>query len=377
MDKHVAFAVCTPGIEEVLHGELVGLGIRRCRVRQGGVEFPATTRQLYAANVWLRTATRVVVRVASFRARRFDHLEREAARVEWDRWLDPTRPVRFRVTSTASRLYHTDAISQRLHRFAPRLATDEPAEDQQLVVVRVDHDEVTLSVDSSGVALHKRGWRTEIGKAPLRETLAAALLLAAPYEGSALVDPFCGSGTIPIEAAQLACGLAPGRMRDFAFQSWPSFQPGTWASVRAELRPPAAPTEAVAIIGSDRDAGVVEQAAANAERAGLASRVRFERRALSDVEAPAGAPGWLVTNPPYGGRASAGADLRNLFARFGQVVADRFAGWDVGVLTADPRLPGHTGLPFTRRLRTTNGGIPVSFWLRDDGPGRVRRGGAG
>jgi putative N6-adenine-specific DNA methylase len=366
--RHHAFAVCTPGLEAVLQAELGAIGVRQPKTRRGGVEFSATTRQLYAANVGLRTATRVVVRASSFRARSFDELERDAASVPWDRWLTADRAVRFRVTSRSSRLYHTEAIADRLRRVtAPFAAGPAPASDaehEQLVVGRVDHDVVTISIDSSGVPLYKRGWRVDTGKAPLRETLAAALLLATPYEGGSLLDPFCGSGTIAIEAALLARGLAPGRARTFAFEAWPSFEPGTWASVRAGIdgkgdAGPPAPT--LGIMGTDRDAGVIDQAVANAERAGVADLVRFERRSVSEVEPPHEQPGWIITNPPYGGRASSGADLRNLFARFGQVVTERFGDWHVGVLTADPRLAGHTGLSFDTRLRTSNGGIPVSF----------------
>jgi putative N6-adenine-specific DNA methylase len=376
--RHRAFAVCTPGLEGILAGELTSLGITSARTTRGGVEFNVTNRQLYLANVWLRTATRVVVRIGDFDARQFDELERRAAAIAWDRWVAPDSPVEFRVHSSGSRLYHTDAIAERLGRVVPGrpapsggdAAGPDPADDEsppaQLVVVRVRRDRFTISVDSSGLPLHKRGWRTATAKAPLRETLAAALLLAVGWNGDTpLVDPFCGSGTIPIEAALLGAGVAPGRGRSFAFQRWPAFEPGAWASVAAGIDPVEAggtgTNRTVAIVGHDRDAGAVESARANAERAGVSGLVSFSQAPISDLDAPPGGPGWLICNPPYGTRLSTGHDLRNLFATVGKVAARSLPGWGVGLLVADTRSAAHSGLALTECLHTTNGGLPVRF----------------
>jgi putative N6-adenine-specific DNA methylase len=366
-------------VEQLARAELARLGLRPGRTVPGGVELAATTRQLYVANVWMRTATRVLVRLGSFEARTFAELETRAGTLPWDRYLDG-RPATYRVTSTASELHHTDAVAQRVARAsgsaqARTTPPDSPGRDgaphdegaplAPLVVVRVVRDQVTVSVDASGEPLYKRGWRQAVAKAPLREALAAAALAATGWDGSTpLVDPFCGSGTIPIEAALLASGMAPGAQRSFAFQAWPSFEPGTWASVRAGLT--AVPTETsppAPIVGSDRDAGAVDAARANAERAGVSHLVRFERAAVSDVGPPTwadgpGGPGWVLTNPPYGARVG-GPDLRDLYARLGQVLGARFAGWRVGLLVADPVLAGHAGVRAEELLRTSNGGIPV------------------
>jgi putative N6-adenine-specific DNA methylase len=359
-----------PGLEDLTAGELRSLGVDRVRPSRGGVEFVATTRQLYASNVWLRTATRVVVRVGEFTARRFDDLERQARHLDWERFVAPRASVDLRVSSSASRLFHTGAIAERLQRTIPDAVpsagrpedkSPEATSPDLLVIVRLHRDRVTISVDSSGQPLHKRGWRADVGKAPLRETLAAGLLLAAGWSGAApLVDPFCGSGTIPIEAALLAGGAPPGAHRAFAFQRWPGFEPGTWASVRATVGDIPASIE-VPIVGSDRDAGAVERSQANAERAGVAHLVEWRRASISDVVAPAGGPGWLVSNPPYGARLSAGDDLRDLYARLGAVCRQALPGWSVGLLVADPRLAGHTRLDLHERLRTSNGGLRVRF----------------
>jgi putative N6-adenine-specific DNA methylase len=366
---HRCLAVCPPGIEEICAAELSGLGVRIRRTFRGGVEFGASDRQLYAANLWSRTTTRIVERVAAFTASTFADLERGLAAVAWDRWIPAGATPAVRVSSTASRLYHTGAVAERV---AAAIGTG-PGE-APLVVLRLVHDRVMVSVDSSGEPLHRRGWRRQTAKAPLRETLAAAMILASGWDAtSPLVDPLCGSGTIAVEAALLATGRPPGEGRRFAFEDWPSFAPGTWASVSGGERTVAG--DVPAIVASDRDAGAVEAAAGNAERAGVSALVQIGQRPLADVRPPPGGPGWVLTNPPYGKRVG-GADLRALYAQLGSVVAARFEGWTTGILAADRRLAGHTGLDLSEVLRTDNGGIPVRFLLgplRSNGDGHLDR----
>lgn len=356
-----AFAQCAPGLEDLVAGELDRLGIRPGGREPGGVSFQPTTRQLYAANLWLRTATRVLVRRASFRAESFAALERAAEALAWDEWLRAeTRPV-FRVSSTRSRLYHTDAVAERLQRVVGIGPPDAP---EQLVTVRLVADRLTVSVDSSGDRLHRRGWRLATAKAPLRETLAAAMLIAAGWDGqSPLADPLCGSGTIAIEAALAARGLPPGGGRSFAFQRWPSFQPGTWASVTGDAKRRAKPAgSGPPILAADRDAGAIAATRANAERAGVAEDVDIRLAALSTLQPPAdSAPGLLLSNPPYGGRVKGGPDLRDLYAAIGRLQRSRLIEWRVGLLVADRSLAAQTGLDLEERLRTTNGGIPVQL----------------
>jgi len=360
--RHQCFAVCAPGIEHLVVRELRSLGVRRVRPLHGGVTYDATTRQLYASNVWLRTATRVLERVARFRAPDFAHLERAAADIPWDAWLTSDRPASFRVTTTGSRLYHTGAIEERLQR-AIGNRDGSTAADPQLMVVRVVRDEVTVSVDTSGQPLYKRGWRQETTRASMRETLAAAMLLEAGWDATQpLLDPFSGSGTIAIEAALLATDRAPGERRDFAFEQWPSFQPGTWASVRSDLVRPSTPKSPTPrIIATDRDEGAVSIAAQNATRAGVTHMIDIRRASVSEMFGPPDIVGWVVTDPPYGRRVSKGADRRDLFARFGDVARMNLAGWNVGLLVDDLRLVGHAHLELSERFRTDNGGIPVRY----------------
>jgi putative N6-adenine-specific DNA methylase len=362
-------AVCAPGLERLLAGELGGLGVHRPRPIHGGVEFAASTRQLYAANVWLRTASRIVVRAARFRAASFAELERRAAELDVSPWIGPGTEPTFRVTSHGSRLYHTAAIAERLGRVLGG-GTGRSGQTQ-MVVVRVARDVVTLSVDSSGEHLHRRGWRLAPAKAPLRETLAAAMVLASGWDGATpFVDPLCGSGTVAIEAALLAAGRAPGAARGFAFEGWPSFQPGTWASVREDVRQAevaAAGRPQPLILAADRDEGAVRTATENAARAGVGAAIEVRASPLAaTLAALPSPPGWLVTNPPYGARVG-GADLRDLYATLG-----RATGWHIGLLAADTALARHAGVPLTERFRTTNGGIPVTF-LATAAPVRARR----
>jgi putative N6-adenine-specific DNA methylase len=355
----------------VCAAELTEQGVRIRRTFRGGVEFGASDRQLYTANLWTRTATRIVVRVAAFTASSFAELDAALAEVAWEHWMAPGTQPSVRVSSTASRLYHTGAVAERVAASMGTVPGEGP-----LVVLRLVHDRVMVSVDSSGEPLHRRGWRLQTAKAPLRETLAAAAVLAGGWDATApLVDPFCGSGTIAIEAALIAAGRPPGGGRPFAFQSWPSFAPGTWASVVGAPRTPGPPPSP--IVAADRDAGAVEATRANAARAGVASLVEARRASVSELVPPPGGPGWLVTNPPYG-RRTGGGDLRDLYARLGAVVSERFGGWHVGLL-ADGRLAASTGLALSPAFSTDNGGIPVRLLTGGPRPpgSPVRSGGDG
>ncbi|HSU14515.1 hypothetical protein [Longimicrobium sp.] len=372
------FAITAPGLEAICAAELRALGISAAP-EPGGVAWEGGADDLMRASLWLRTASRVVVRAATFRARSFIELERHARRVPWGRWVAKGRPVRLRVTSKKSKLYHEGAIAERILGFiddrvggigaasAEKGPEDEAAEatDAQLFVVRVARDEVTISADASGALLHLRGYRQAVAKAPLRETMAAAMLLGSGWRGdSPLVDPMCGSGTIPIEAALIARNVAPGlasadrQPRAFAFTAWPGFDAEAWARVVAGAREAERPSPPVAIQGSDRDAGAIEAAAANAGRAGVADDVGFDVRPVSAIEPPEG-PGLLIANPPYGVRVGETDALRNLYAALGRVARAKCPGWTVALLSADRKLEGQVGLPFAEVFRTSNGGIPV------------------
>ncbi|MGA9836698.1 MAG: THUMP domain-containing protein [Gemmatimonadaceae bacterium] len=370
---YACFAIAAPGLEPLVAAELVALGEAAC-VEEGGVSWSGDAMSLVRANLWLRTASRVVVRAGEFKARAFYELERYARRIPWERFVTAGGAVRFRVTCRKSRLYHSDAVAQRFaaaieHRLgaasaftARETADDEDAEAtarEQMFVVRLVHDVCTVSADSSGALLHLRGYRQAVAKAPLRETLAAALLLAADWRGTIpLVDPLCGSGTIPIEAALMARDIAPGLRRQFACAAWPGFPREVVARVLAEAEARVRPGASVAILGSDRDAGAIDAARANAERAGVANDVAFSVRAISAIEPPAG-PGLVAANPPYGVRVGERHEIRNLYAQLGHVLRRRCAGWRVALFSPDAQLTAQIGFPMQCAAATTNGGIPV------------------
>ncbi len=358
---HACHVACAPGTEIWTRAELDALGVAVRAVEPGSVDVEATVAQLYAMNLRLRTATRVTWRLASFVARSFAELEKHAANVAWDAVLPGGAAAHFRVTARASKLYHERAIAERLLRAcgAPEAASDDEEDDgAQSFVVRVLHDQVTISADSSGALLHRRGYRLATAKAPLRETLAASLLMAAGYDGSQpLVDPLCGSGTIPIEAALIARRIAPGRGRSFAFEKWPSHEAAVWREVRAAAEAEQVTTAAAPIVGSDRDAGAIAAACANAERAGVSNDITFAQCALSASPIPAAPRGCLVTNPPYGIRIGERAPLRNLYAQLGKVVRTRCPEWTVTLLSAHTSYETETRLPFASLALVNNGGL--------------------
>lgn len=365
------FATTAPGLEPILAAEVVALGLAPLDTEPGGITFEGGWRELCRANLHLRTASRILARVDAFKAAHFAELEKAAARVDWGRWVPEGGAVHFRITSRKSRLYHQKAIADRLEdavrravpgtRAIRRTGELEVADGVQQFVVRLAYDQCTLSADSSGDLLHLRGYRQAVARAPLRETLAAAMLLGVPWDpATPLLDPMCGSGTIPIEAARLARRIPPGWDRRFAFEHWRDFDAAAWAAVRAQAGQGILPRVPAPIHASDRDAGAVEAARDNAARAGVLEDLDITQCALSAVEPPPG-PGLLLTNPPYGLRIGEATRLRDLYARLGQLLDGPLADWRLGMLIANPRLGAQLGRPLETRWVTSNGGIRV--WL--------------
>lgn len=355
-----AFVVCAPGLEQLVLDEVVKCGVRPASATHGGVHCVVTWPQLWALNLKSRIATRVLVRLARFRADGFDTLEAGLARIDWSAHL-PVGGVTVSAASDAkSGLFHTGAIEERVA--AHVRETTGRGEGDQALLVRVQHDVVTVSLDSSGAPLHKRGYRGVAGKAPLRETLAAALIAASGWDArSPLVDPFCGSGTLLVEAALKARRMAPGRHRQFQFMSWPSFDDAAWQRLLkgadADVIDRCPP-----LLGSDRDAGAIDATLDNAASAGVEGSLEVVRRSVSELVLPKGRPGWVVTNPPYGTRVGgeSGTDLRDLFARFGAVLASQGRGWHVAVLASRETPVAQMHLPLAPSMSFSNGGIDVA-----------------
>jgi len=369
------FAVSPPGLESITQHELFNLGINHPRAVSGGVEFEGFLNHLYRVNLWSRTASRVLVRVAEFEAKSFAELERKAEKVEWGKFLKGGITVNVRATCHKSKLYHSDGVAERIANAIKSQVGEKPKPQtqnsnlqspistlqSQLVVVRLDHDHCTISLDSSGDHLHQRGYRLETAKAPLRENIAAALLLQEKYDPSLpLIDPFCGSGTFPIEAAMIARKIAPGLNRKFSFTHWKNFETQVWGDLLREAREKVDTKIAPQIFASDRDAGAIEAATANAGRAGVAEMIQWRVCAFSSIEPPKD-QGLMISNLPYGKRVGEDSDLRNLYAQLEKVAREKLKGWRLALLTDDPQKIKAAALDLNITLKTENGGVRVAL----------------
>jgi len=378
------FVASAPGLEPLLEAELAALGVEEATAVPGGVSCFGDLATIYRINLGSALGLRVLVHIAEFFARDFRKLERVAGALEWERWLAPERGVRVRAHAKRSRLYHTSGIAERIERGIEqrskgklRLRADEAQgpgggelgegrREPTLIQVRLVRDRCTISVDTTGTLLHKRGWREQTGKAPLREDIARALLNASGWTpGMALVDPVAGSGTLVIEAATIAAGLPPGYGRTFSFMDQPEFDRALFEGIREQLRRPAVASEAT-LIACERDAGAIEAAQANAERAGVRDRIVFLERSVGDAEAMPFAecgPGVaLLANPPWGLRTGDPARLRNLYASLGQLAERLPKPVRIGLVTNETSLAKATKLPLTRAVATDQGGVKISLW---------------
>ena len=381
------FVACAPGLEDLLRAEVLKLlGPRKkCEIVPGGVELTGDERAMMRLNLELSLASSVRLRIGEVTAKRFDAFVRKVSRLPFERYLKPGAELTVRATSRHSRLYHSGAIAERVadaiqihfgstsggkapaEARAPVEATGDEATGDEgtatIVHARFVDDVCTLSVDTSGAPLHRRGYRLESALAPLREDLARALVVASAWSGAApLVDPLCGAGTLVIEAAMMARRLAPGRGRRFAFMDSPLFDAEAFAEICASADARALSSLPFALVGSDRDPGAIAAATANAERAGVAADVRFVHASLSDApahwpELKAGSA--LVSNMPFGQRVSRGKTLVALHQRLGSVVAALPERPAVGLLVADRKLAYVTGLDLHPAFHTKHGGIAV------------------
>lgn len=373
------FAACLPGLEPLLATELRALDARSVTERQGGVAYEGDATLLIRSNLELGLASHVLLRLERFPARGFAELVRKVARMPWSRTLHPGAPLDVHVAARQSRLYHTGAIEERIRTgigealgVAPPAPPDDPKGPVARLHVRMFRDECTLSLDTSGEPLHRRGWRLETGKAPLREDLARALVLTSGWDRrSPLLDPFCGSGTVVVEAALLAMDRAPGLDRSFALEATRVVDPASVRVLRDAARERAVDRPPAPLVGTDRNPAVVDAALANAERAGVEGVV-FSRAAISDapwLSAPGDAPpsGAIVTNPPFGKRvrgrgrrqASARQGLVNLYQTFGAAVRALPDAWTVTLLTTDRRLAHKVGHDLRTAFLTRHGGLKV------------------
>ncbi len=372
------FLVVPPGLEDLAKTEIADEMQNKKLVYQPLQEeltFEVDLQNLLNANIHLRIPNRILIRLGDFRATNFPELVKKASRLNWEDYLSPNTSISIRTTCKKSKLYHSDAVSQRIHsaiqdRIHQKVnlqkinLEDESENNVQIIVVRIIDDQVEISIDSSGTPLYKRGYRLAVTKAPLRENLAAAMLLASKWNRQdALIDPFCGSGTIPIEAALMKKNLPPGNSRNFIMEQWPIFKKKMKILTRFQLVENTSVGE-INIFGSDRDAGAIKISGENCQRANVSGTIQWSINAISDMPRFS-QPGWIVTNPPYGERISANTDLRNLYAQFGNILRKEYAGWKVLFLCSDPNLIYQTQLDVKPIIHFSNGGINVKGYFSE------------
>jgi putative N6-adenine-specific DNA methylase len=368
------FVVTPPGLEPLCQRELMGLGIPPGDIvlRKGGLAFTGRLTACYQANLMCRTAGHILMRLQSFTARHFDALEKHARAIPWELYLSTTTALEVRVSAHQSRLYHSDAVAERIfsavkERLASGLpddagpiASEVPA---QRIWARLHKDRVTLSLDSSGDHLHKRGLKTHGGPAPLRETLAAAAMLLAGYDGSGILcDPMCGSGTFAVEAAMMVKRIPPGWYRTFAFMEWPAFRPAHWDYLRHQAAPRSNPLAAPLIYAADRSRTAVEQLAALLQGSDIEDAIDLQKKDFFGFTPPplGSHRGVIALNPPYGRRLGQAAATPRLVGEILHKLQRDFRGWQIILVLPEKRLLYQ--VPFTfKSHHTMHGGRPI--WL--------------
>ena len=425
MNQLQLFLPCAAGVEEMLRTEVAAITRRAVgdvRQQRGGVSLEATWRDALCLNLHSRLAQRVLVQLFHAQYRNEQDLYRVAGEVAWEIWFTPRQSIKVEVTAQHSPLTSLNFAALKIKdavcdRFRAKAGGVRPDVDTQWPDVRIHAhlttDELFLYIDTSGEALFKRGWREDKGEAPLKETLAAALIAAsgwADHTELPLYDPCCGSGTIAIEAAQIACHIAPGMLRRFAFEKMLPFQAHVWEGIRMDAQRaqcPAGPL--VTVYGSDVAHRMVDFAQRNAQRAGVAAAIEFRGGDALQRMPPSATPGVMLVNPPYGERIAAAGfagnpqgrrvavareddgDARSPVGReaaqvdgggefFAQLAAHwkkNYAGWTAWVLTPDLKLPGKMRLKESRRVPMWNGPIECRLFRFDMVKGSARSGMSG
>jgi 23S rRNA (guanine2445-N2)-methyltransferase / 23S rRNA (guanine2069-N7)-methyltransferase len=371
------FATTARGMEDLLAAELHDCGAEGVETIRAGVAFHGPLAVAYRACLWSRVASRVLLPLASFRAATPQALYDRVRRIHWHEHLGPKQTLAVDCTSSESQIDHShfgalktkDAIVDQIRDKAGTRPSIDVRRPDVRVNVYLYRDEATVSIDLSGDSLHRRGYREARGVAPLKENVAAAMLLLAGWPqlaraGAPFVDPMCGSGTLPIEAALIAADIAPGALRShYGFLGWRGHDAALWKRLQQEARDGVVrdKKQLPRILGYDDSARAIEAALANVERAGLRGTVHIEKRAWSRCEAPPGIEGetrgLLAANPPYGTRLGDAKELVALYAELGDVLRHRFLGWKAMILTGNARLAKSIGLRPSRRHILYNGAI--------------------
>jgi len=385
-DAQQFFATAPRGLSDLLARELSALGASDVRERSGGVRFRGPVQVGYLACLWSRVASRVLLELAEFDAPDDDTFYRAVAAIDWAAHIDPADTIACEFTGDHPAITHShygalrlkDGICDRLRADTgsrPDVALQRPA---VRAYAHAHGSRVTVSLDFAGEGLHRRGYRLEAGEAPLRENLAAGVLLRARWDetcarGAEFLDPLCGSGTLVIEAAMMAADRAPGLKRDyFGFLGWRRHDPALWQQLLAQAQARVRERVDSLIRGSDADQRVLAHSSANAQRAGMAALVSFEHLSVQAVRPKGTQPGFICTNPPYGERLGDASQAAMVHAELGRALRERFGGWNAAILTAGAQAARELHLRSYRVHELWNGSLACRLLRIDLGaPGTV------
>lgn len=361
---------CHFGLEAVLKREIYDLGYEITKVEDGRVTFEGDEEAICRANIFLRTAERVMIQVGRFKATTFEELFRGIKNLPWEEYIPEDGKFWVKKASSInSKLFSPSDIQSiakkaMVERMKQKYHKEWFKEDGAAYPVRIFllKDEVTVALDTSGDSLHKRGYRTMTSKAPLTETLAASLIMLTPWrKDRILVDPFCGSGTFPIEAAMIAANIAPGMNRDFTAEEWTNLiDRKLWYECVKEAEDMIDTTVKVDIQGYDIDGDVIKAARENAKRAGVEHMIHFQQRAVADLSHPK-KYGFIITNPPYGERLEDKADLPELYTQIGQAY-QRLDSWSMFLITSYTDTEKYIGRKADKNRKIYNGMLKTYFY---------------
>ena len=361
---------CHFGLEAVLKREIYDLGYEITKVEDGRVTFEGDEEAICRANIFLRTAERVIIQVGRFKATTFEELFQGIKNLPWEEYIPEDGKFWVKKASSInSKLFSPSDIQSiakkaMVERMKQKYHKEWFKEDGAAYPVRIFllKDEVTVALDTSGDSLHKRGYRTMTSKAPLTETLAASLIMLTPWrKDRILVDPFCGSGTFPIEAAMIAANVAPGMNRDFTAEEWTNLiDRKLWYECVKEAEDMIDTTVKVDIQGYDIDGDVIKAARENAKRAGVEHMIHFQQRAVADLSHPK-KYGFIITNPPYGERLEDKADLPELYTQIGQAY-QRLDSWSMFLITSYTDTEKYIGRKADKNRKIYNGMLKTYFY---------------
>lgn len=372
MTTYSLFVTCTRGLEAPLSQELEQIKCQDIRAVDGGVACKGGMEQVYRINLHLRTASRVLLRLTKSGYRNEQDIYKAAKNIRWTDWFDLEQTFKVKVEGKRAQVKSLDFVGLKIKDAVCDVFRDACGARPSVGKIRpdirihafIDERDIQIFIDTSGEALFKRGYRQDTGEAPMRENLAAGLLLLAGYDGTQpFQDPFCGSGTIVIEAAWIATRRAPGLMRRFGFEKLKNFDAALWKKLQHEaetqIRPAPAP-----ISGSDNDRHMIRAAVANAQAAEVDTFIRFEVKDAQDTR-PNGEGGILISNPPYGVRLAEVQALQALYPQLGAWLKQHYAGWLAGMFTGDRDMPKFMRLSPKRKIPLYNGNLDCRLFLMD------------